>query len=361
MLYSLPVLTLLFAIILNSASAATTTLCENTALGKSLANLEAQSLELSQPAMQDWIQPILDEAKTFSKSHPTKSTYLTFDDLDQLTKDFQTKLNSDLESLEKNHCISHVTSLTLETISYHTEFTSNEDIEIDQSVQRTPNPAIYLFNQNEYRKMAESKLDAEKMKQWHLAKTQLDRSLPSKKNYLGRLTPTEHLLLTYSRTEINLLSNLFMETLTLMTADTMKATAFSSVTNREVELTFTPTDLAHLSIRYMNRAISQLNQMRSFAGKNVETADVLLAAFYNQEVDAESVLVLIKNKSIIAPRDTFLKHLGKLTWSAAKVVLYQIPVTLPFITVGTILYDAIQSKKTLERSKADAAHLIPSQ
>jgi hypothetical protein len=335
-----------------SAQADTTSVCEQTALGKSLSKLEAQSRELIQPTIQDWIQPILEEAKSFNpKNHA---------DLIDMTMHFIAGIQGQLKKLEKNKCISHITALVEKKIASYSSFTGPDQIELDQKIRLIPNPSTYLFNFNEYQKLAEQKLTVEQLTQWETARTKLDQSFGKIKSPIGKLTPSERLLLYYTRPEINQLSYMFMDTLTLMTANSTTVTVSSDVTKREVEIVLSPTDLAHLSIRYFEREIKKLNLTKTFSSKKLDKPDVVMATFYNQEIDSESVLVLLNNKSIREPRNTFLKRLAKLSWSAAKVVMFQIPVTMPFITFGTLLYDAIQAKKEAERNEADAANLIPS-
>ena len=327
-------------------------LCADTELGKALVQLETQSKQTTQPGLSEWVQPIFDEAKTFS----TEST--ADESLYERSDSFQAEVNQQLDALYKQSCISRVTLVTEKQFVSKVSFIDNAKVELESDAQAILNPATYLFNQNAYDEDAKSNLGSAEYQNMKQVEQKLDKAFGKIKTREGNLSASEHLLLTYSRPEINLLSNLFDETLTLLTATSTSVSVSSPVTHKELALTLTATDLANLAVPYLNQHLSLLKQSGSFAAKPVQKNDVLMAAFYTRTVDAATVLQVLQSKKFTEPKTTTLKTVGTLGLGVAKVVLSEVPLTAPFITFGTLLYDAIQSKKIQERNEANNAVLI---
>ncbi|MBL7717105.1 MAG: hypothetical protein JNL01_16700 [Bdellovibrionales bacterium] len=329
-----------------------------TDLGKAIQELKDRSIKGETLSVHDMLMPVLHHAKAhrdwiyspdeFSENPTWVSTA------------WGGKYLKDLKRLHQGQCIDEVTWTFFKKISNTIEFVSQDDVELNKKkLQKFPNLRQYWVNVAHYEKIRKLKFSSPDQEVLHkkLVKI-LPKYFQRKHPILGKLSIHEYLLLNFNRGQINLLADPFNQTLDIMTSTSGKVVLENpKVPGGTIEIELTPSDIFRLSI---NQFDIQLNKTQSayFSDRQITLGDSLFASYLTGAIDPESFMVVMNYGDLREPKKNWVKSLGLVAWSTAKVVLYQIPATAPFITLGTLVYEAIERNKTMEKARANETHLI---
>lgn len=340
-----------------SALAGTSDPCQSD-LGAAIEDLRSRSLKGESISVHDTVMPILQHAKTHRSWIYSWNEYSP--EPTWISTAWGGKYLKDLKKLYKASCIDKITWTYFKKLSNEIHFLSQDDVELDKKALQTyPNIRQYWVNVSHFEKIRKQKFATAEYEAAHQKIVDiLPKYFQRKHKILGKLSIREHLLLNFNRGQINLLADPFNQALDIMTSTEGKMVFTNPrVPGGVIEIELSPSGVYTAAVNYFD---IQLDKTRGdyFEGRSIQIGDSILASYLTGSIDPESFLVVMNYGDLREPKKSFLKSLAKITWTTARVVLYQIPATAPFITLGSLVYEAIERNKAMEKARANETHLI---
>jgi hypothetical protein len=87
-------------------------------------------------------------------------------------------------------------------------------------------------------------------------------------------------------------------------------------------------------------------------------ADSLVASFLSGDIDLVALETLLARSDFKEPKKRFFRDLGLVSWGVANVVLYQHPITAPFVILGTLVFESIERNKAHAKQISRESSLI---
>ena len=311
---------------------------------------QVDTSQLFEP-VENWARDHIDGYKASIAAH-------SFDLTDeQMTSYLRYDLNAHLDEAFAQGCMDDVVRRYYAAIVQVSSYKDLASISIANVAVNWQGPQRYWINHQDFKDRLKT-VSTKELEAIARIQSTLRKRFVRQLDGIGRADLFEYMEWTYRRTQLNLLASA-TEILTVgRDADHVDVT-YHSVGKPDVVRKLALTDGVQLSIYYYLHEDLPKLLADYFPNVVVNLADPIAAVILRGGMDLEVAENVIANPKFAEVKNKAFKDTVKFFWGVTKQVLYADPYTLPFITLGTLIYQAVSQKNAFRKQGSDATHVVP--
>lgn len=140
--------------------------------------------------------------------------------------------------------------------------------------------------------------------------------------------------------------------------DEVIAVQEDAVRKNKVVVKLSPDDADSLTMNFVEATLASMSSSSAFSGSGLQVGDILGAVALNGDLSSATLLKITKFTGFQEKHNTKLEKAGLMALNLGKMVLMTNPVTAPYITIGTLVWQSHQSMKKNRKAEADRIRYV---